>query len=116
ALNILLIEQPPSSCFVDFSKNHAEARRFLNTLKTGLTRADLSAANAFAARLLSKVQSRVEVYYISDFQRKNWANVDFTGLPGGARLFFVDAAPRHRDNRAVLDARFDQSRLLAGDT
>lgn len=115
-VNIVLIEQPPASCFVDFSKNHAEAKRFLQSLKPGLTRGDVNPANALAARLLAKAKTRVEIYYLSDFQRKNWANVDFTALPANARLFFVDVGPRKRDNRALLDVRVNQAQILAGET
>ncbi len=115
-VNVVLIEQPPASCFVDFSKNHAEAKRFLQSLKPGLTRGDVNPANALAARLLAKAKTRVEIYYLSDFQRKNWANVDFTALPANARLFFVDVGPRKRDNRALLDVRVNQAQILAGET
>ena len=116
AVNILLVDSSLSTCFVAFSKDHAEARRFLGRLRPGLGRADLNLANAAAARLLVKNLSRPEVYYLSDFQRKNWANVNFTALPPAARLFFVDVGPTHRDNRAILDARLSQAQVLAGDT
>ena len=115
-VNVMLVEQNPVTCFVDFSKNHAEAKRFLNALRPGLTRGDFNRANANAARLLSKSTKRAEVYYLSDFQRKNWASVDFTGLPPEARLFFTDVAARSRDNRAILGATINQSQILAGDT
>jgi hypothetical protein len=117
ALNILLMDPSPTTCFVDFSKDHSEAKRFLGRLKPGLGRADVNLANTLAARLTAKAAARrSEVYYISDFQRKNWANANFTALPAGARLFFVDVGPVHRDNRAILDARVSQSHVLAGDT
>jgi len=116
SLNILLVDSALSTCFVAFSQDHAEARRFLGRLRPGLGRADLNLANAAAARLLTKDLSRPEVYYLSDFQRKNWANVNFTALPPAARLFFVDVGPSHRDNRAILDARVSQAQVLAGDT
>jgi hypothetical protein len=115
-VNVVLIEQPPRSCFVDFSRNHAEARQFLQRLKPGFTRGDVNQANTFAARLLSKAKTGVEVYFLSDFQRKNWSAVDFTGFPAGARLFFVDVGARYRDNRAVLEVHPAASQLLAGDT
>lgn len=115
-LNLILIEQQPASCFVAFSKNHAEAKRYLQALKPGVTRGEVNQANALAARLLRAAEGKVEIYYVSDFQRKNWASVDFTALPPNARLFFVDVGPRRRDNRAVLEARPSQSQLLAGDT
>jgi hypothetical protein len=116
AVNVLLLDQAPSSCFVEFSRDHAEARRFLNRLRPGLTRGDVNVAMAGAARLMTKSTARPEIYFISDFQRKNWANADFTALPPAARLFFVDVGPSRRDNRAVLDARIGQGQVLAGDT
>ncbi|MGC3960750.1 MAG: BatA and WFA domain-containing protein [Verrucomicrobiota bacterium] len=115
-VNVLLMAASPATCFVDFSKDHAAAKNFLAKLKPGFTRADVNLANSQAARLLSKSTSRPEVYYISDFQRKNWANVNFTALPPAAKLFFVDAGPTRRDNRAILDARLAQAQILAGDT
>ena len=104
-VNVLLMEPNPATCFVDFSKDHAEAKRFLTRLKPGLGRADVNLANAVAARLIAKTAARPEIYYISDFQRKNWANANFTALPPAAKLFFVDVGPARRDNRAILDAR-----------
>ncbi|HEY2952094.1 MAG TPA: BatA domain-containing protein, partial [Verrucomicrobiae bacterium] len=115
-LNVMLVGQNPTTCFVDFSAHHAEAVRFLNALKPGLTRADFNKANAAAARHLGKVTGRSEIYYLSDFQRKNWANVDFTSLPPNARMFFIDVAAKTRDNHAILGAAINQQQVLAGDT
>jgi hypothetical protein len=116
AVNILLLDASPTTCFVDFSKDHAEARRFLGKLKPGLSRADLNLANTLATRLLPKSITRPEIYYLSDFQRKNWANASFTTLPPAAKLFFVDVGPARRDNRAILDAHPSQGLILAGET
>jgi hypothetical protein len=115
-VNLLLMEPNPTTCFVDFSRDHAEAKRFLAQLKPGLGRADVNLANAVAARLMNKTAARQEIYYLSDFQRKNWANADFTVLPPAAKLFFVDVGPARRDNRAILDAHLTQAGVLAGDT
>ena len=116
SVNIITAGQVPQSCFFEFSRNHAEAKHFLSAIKPGLTRADFSQANAVAARLLAQGGRRPEIYYLSDFQRRNWANVDFTALPPSARLFFVDCAPPHPDNRAILGASLSQAQVLAGDT
>jgi hypothetical protein len=115
-LNVVLMEDNPSSCFVDFSDNYTEAKRFLGALKPGLRGADVNRANALAARLIGKGVSRPEVYYLSDFQRKNWANANFTSLPLSVKLFFVEVGPAVCDNRAILDARLDTSLVLAGET
>ena len=66
--------------------------------------------------IFSQAGARPEIYYISDFERKKWANANFTMLPPAVKLFFVDVGPTHRDNRAILDARPSQTEMLAGDT
>lgn len=114
--NILLMEPNPATCFVSFSKDTAEAKRFLKELKPGLGDADVNLANAAAARLFSQSGTRPEIYYLSDFGRKKWANANFTALPSAVKLFFVDVGPARRDNRAILDVRPSQTEMLAGDT
>lgn len=115
-VNVLLMEPNLATCFVSFSKGTAEAKKFLNQLKPGLGRADVNLASTAAARMFPPTAARPEVYYISDFERKKWANANFTMLPPAAKLFFVDVGPTHRDNHAILDARPSQTEMLAGDT
>jgi hypothetical protein len=115
-LNIITAGQAAQTCFFELSRNQAEARQFLSSIKPGLTRADFSQANTVAARLLAQTTSRPEVYYLSNFQRRNWANVDFTALPAMARMFFVDCAGPTHDNRGILHATLNQAQVLAGDT
>ncbi len=114
-VNIVLLGSASSSCFVTFSKDHGEARRYLRQLGPGFTRADVNRANQFAARLLAKEQGACEVYFISDFQRKNWSSVSFESLPAEAKLFFVPVGPRHLANRAVMDARLSEHIILSGE-
>src|SRR5262249_1490071 len=115
-VNLLLMDQGLATCFVTFSGDLAEARRFLDRLQPGFGRANVNQANAAAARLIGSQNARPEIYYISDFQRKKWADADFSGLPAAARLYFVDVGPVNRDNRAILDAKPAQTQVLAGDT
>ena len=115
-VNILLMEPELNSCFMSFSKDIAGAKRFLAQLKPGLGRADVNLANTAAARLIGQAAARPEIYYISDFTRKKWAGANFLMLPPAAKLFFVDAGPSRRDNRAIVDARPSQTQMLAGDT
>ena len=100
-VNVLLMETTPATCFVDFSQDHVEAKLFLGRLKSGLGRADVNLANGLAARLISKTASRPEVYFISDFQRKNWANANFTAIPPAAKLYFVDVGPARRGLKRI---------------
>jgi Aerotolerance regulator N-terminal/von Willebrand factor type A domain len=115
-VNVVLMDSNPGTCFVSFSKDLGGAKRYLDQIKPGFGRADVNLANATAARLFSQAGARPEVYYISDFERKKWANANFTTLPAAAKLFFVDVGPNNRDNHAILDARPSQTEMLAGDT
>lgn len=115
-VNVMLVEQSPITCFVDFSPNHVDAKRFIQNIRPGFARGDFNQANGAAARMIAQNTSRPEIYYISDFQRKNWANVAFKELPTGARLFFVDVSSGIKNNHAVLGASINQSEVLAGDT
>jgi Aerotolerance regulator N-terminal/von Willebrand factor type A domain len=115
-VNVMLVGANPTTCFVEFSRNHADAKRFIDNMLPGFTRGNFNQANGVAARLISQKAARPEIYYISDFQRKNWANVDFTALPATTRLFFVDVSSKTKDNHAILGASINQSEVLAGDT
>jgi hypothetical protein len=114
-VNVLAVGAAPSSCFDGFAANVPEARRFLASLPASATRADYTAANLAAARLLARVEGRAEAYYISDFQRRNWAQVDFQPVAERARLFFVDVAADSPANRGILGVALGQARALAGD-
>jgi hypothetical protein len=107
SVNIVTAGRSAQSCFFELSHNLPEARQYLSTIKPAYGRADFSQANGAAARLLAQA-ARPEIYYLSNFERRNWANVDFTALPPNARLFFVDCA--------ILGATLSQSQVLAGDT
>lgn len=115
-VNILLADPELTTCFVSFSSDLAGAKRFLSQVKPGFSRADINLANTAAARIIGATAARPEIYYLSDFTRKKWANANFQMLPPAARLFFVDVGPTRRDNRAVRDARPSQTQMLAGDT
>ncbi|MDB6172510.1 MAG: rane protein [Chthoniobacteraceae bacterium] len=116
AVNVMLVGAAPATCFVDFSRSHAEAERFVQGTGPGLGRADFTQANASVAHLLAKAGQRAEIYYFSDFQRKNWANVDFSLVPPESRFFFVDVSAKRHENRAILGATMNQAQVLAGDT
>lgn len=115
-VNLLLAGQTATTCFTDFSPNFAEARRFIERLPVGWGRGDFQQVNAVVARLVAQSGHAAEVYYLSDFQRKNWANADFTALPPATRLFFMDVSTELKDNWAILEASINQSQVLSGDT
>lgn len=114
-VNVVAVGATPAVCFDDFAANVSEARRFIEALPAAATRADYTAANLAAARLLARGEGRAELYYLSDFQRRNWAQVDFQPVAERARLFFVDVAPRDPVNHGILGVELGQARALAGD-
>ena len=115
-VNAMVVDATPSLCQVEFSHRHAEVAGFVQAVPQGLGSANFTEANRLIARLLTQVDARMEIYYLSDFQRRSWAKVDFRLLPPQARVFFVDAGSGSRGNRAVLGATINQSRVLAADT
>src|SRR5439155_26862861 len=67
-------------------------------------RADLDAAIAEAVKQLAKVSGyRKEIHLISDFQRSNWAPVEFTRVPKDIRVVFVSVAVPEAGNLAITD-------------
>lgn len=114
-VNVISVGASPATCFDGFTANPAEARRFLSALPASATRADFTEANLLAARHLARGEGRGEVYYLSDFQRRNWAQVDFQAVSERARLFFVDVGSGSPANRGILDVTPGQTRVLAGD-
>lgn len=116
-VNLIAVRHTPSVCFTAFSRDLTEARRFLKSIPTGIGRADFNQANIAAGRLLAPDRSaKTEIYYLSDFQRKNWAHVDFQPVQDNTRLFFVDLADSESGNHAVLNAEILPSHILAGDS
>lgn len=117
SVNVIAAGPSAQLCSSDFANDPADARHFLHALPQGIARADFTQANIAAGRLLSNTSMKgdAEVYYISNFQRKNWAEVDFQPLASQARVFFVDVAPATIGNHAILAAEVNQSQVLAGE-
>lgn len=103
-VNLVMVGRTPETCFAQFSHNTAAARKFLSQKKPLPVEADFKSANSLIKQLADKANGPVEVYYLSDFQRKNWANIHFENLPEQARLFFVPTTDdAQRANQAILD-------------
>jgi len=118
SVDVIAAGAAPELCFSDFTNDYAGALHFLHTLGPGVTRADFSEANGAASRLIANTSAggAAEIYYISNFQRKNWSEVDFQPLAGQARVFFVDVAPATFDNHAIVGAEINESQVLAGES
>ena len=118
-LNAVIVERNPRSCFFDFSGQHDTVLNYLHKLPPGVQTANYEKAIALASRLLGKSKNKAngaDLYFISDFQRENWASIRFDKLPESTRLFFVDVGKPDRTNRAILDVKVSPATILAGET
>lgn len=114
-VNVIAVGPAPAVCFPEFSRNLSEAHRFLRSLEAGNGKADFSAAGLAASQLLSKAKSGAQLHYISDFQRRTWAQVDFPAASTKAEFFFVDVGLPDPPNHGLIGVALGQSQVLAGD-
>lgn len=113
--NLIRVDQAPTAAFAGFSTQKKVALDFLEKSPPPLTNADFRAANQLAGVLAKDAAGPVDIYYFSDFQRRNWADVSFNDLPKGARLFFVSATDDgQRANRAVTALDLVSGAVIAG--
>lgn len=116
-VNVLAAGHEVTACFSTWSLNHAAARTFIKNTGAGHERADFHKAMELAASHLQGVKGRPEVYVISDFQRTNWADANFAGLPKEVRLMLVNLCEEGKappGNHAVTLAEITSSAVLAG--
>ncbi len=100
--SIIAVGAMPETLVPQFTSQHSEISAAIATLSPSAELADMQKAIALAASLLGD-KGAAEVYFLSDFQRTNWADVSFDELPKSARLFFVDTAyGQDRENTALL--------------
>jgi len=101
----ILVGRTPEAGFSQFSHNITAAESFIHEARPQAMSADFKAANLIASQLAAMADGPVDFIYLSDFQRKNWASVQFQGLPDKANLFFVPATDDEaRRNQAILEA------------
>lgn len=113
--NVIRVDASPAAAFLELSTLRDAAMGFLDEALPPLGAADFHAANQLAAELVRDGKGPLDVYYFSDFQRGNWADVSFSALPPDARLFFVSATgDKQRGNRAVTDIKLAEGAVIAG--
>jgi len=112
---IVRVDHAPVAAFASFSSHTAAALAFLDESPSPLTRADFRSANHLAAELAKNSKDAPDVYYFSDFQRRDWADVDFKGLPSGSKLYFVRTTDENqRPNRSIVSLTLGQGAVIAG--
>jgi len=113
--NLVRVDHAPVAAFPAFSSHSEAALKFLDDSPPPLSRADFHMANQLASELAKDIKGSLDVYYFSDFQRRDWADVNFDNLPEGSRLFFVSATDNpQRSNRAIVSLDLGQGAVIAG--
>lgn len=113
--HIVRVDHTPTAAFTSFSTHKSAALEFLDESPTPLTRADFRAANHLATELCKDAKGSPDIYYFSDFQRRDWADVDFKGLPAGSKLYFVSTTDdANRANRSIASLELGQGAVIAG--
>jgi len=105
--NAILVGANAEAVTPEFTTQSPQILRALETAGPGYERADVGKGIALAASLLDRQSvGRAEVYFLSDFQRSNWADVSFAALSKNTQVFFVDVANnRERANTALLSVK-----------
>lgn len=114
-VNVILVGRSPRPAFGQFSHNTAAALKFIDDSEPLATEADFQAAMLLVSQLAEQSPGTLEIFFLSDFQRKNWADVHLTGLPMDARLYFIPATDDEaRTNQAILEASLAEHEPSAG--
>lgn len=80
-------------------------------------RGDASAALSSAIDQLSKLNTNVRrLYIVSDFQRTNWSEVHFEGVPADAQITFVSVDSGNSSNLGITALRASPSAPRVGET
>jgi len=113
-VNIYSIGNEVASAFNQPGSDITLARKFIRSLEPGVTQADFSKVNRQLGGIKVSDTTTTEIYYLSDFQRSDWANVDFRPLPTSARTLFVDVGATKRANHAVTDLKISGETVIGG--
>jgi hypothetical protein len=113
--HVIRVDHAPVAAFSSFTNRSDAALDFLDKSPPPLTAADFRAANHLAAELAADAGPAPDLYYFSDFQRRDWADVEFSMLPEESRLFFVSATDdMKRGNRSISQLELGQGAVIAG--
>lgn len=87
-----------------------QLKRDLQNAQVGVERADVDAAIAMAVKQLEEVKpakDRVqrEIHFISDFQRTNWAAVNYSAIPEDVKTVFVSVGAESTDNTSIAEVQ-----------
>lgn len=119
--NLILAGATPRAIFTEPSMNAESLRGELTKVSVLPERCDVKAALALAGRMLApqseQDERQRELVVVSDFQRSNWAQADFSVLPAQTKIQMESvAASSAPANMAILGARARGRSTQQGET
>lgn len=114
--NLILAGRVPHASFPAPSSNRFHLKRDLQAAKPTFDRADVGAAVAEGLRQLGTMDGVAKrIHFISDFQRTNWAAVNFAALPRDIDTTFVSVGNADGANVAVTSISIRPSAPASGE-
>jgi len=101
--NLILMGATPDNSFDEPSDNLFLLRRDIQGASVTHEYPDINAAIAEAVSELRNVSGSRHICFISDFQRSNWASVDFSRIEPDTELLFMPVGPDREENCAITD-------------
>jgi len=100
--NLILAGRMPKASFPQPSANQFHLKRDLQSAEATFERGDIDAAIAVAIRQLAPLDGIAKrIHFISDFQRTNWAAVNFSEMPSDIETTFIGVGDSDGANIAV---------------
>ncbi|MGY8642344.1 MAG: BatA domain-containing protein [Verrucomicrobiales bacterium] len=118
-INVVLAGSDAVPLLPNFTSNHTQIASQIATLPPSYETVNVGKGIALAESLLLSGKERPEspeVYFISDFQRRNWEIASFENFPRGTRVFFINATDEtERSNTAFVRVEPSATHVASGD-
>ena len=101
--NLILVGATPDNSFDEPSDNLFLLRRDIQGASVTQEYPDINAAIAEAVSELRGASGGRHICFLSDFQRTNWASVDFSRIEPDTELLFMPVGPDREENCAITD-------------
>lgn len=114
--DVILAGAAPQPALPRLSGDFGTLRQAVKSVQANSERGDMPGAVAQAAELLTKSDAPDRTLVLaSDFQRTNWAEVNFDSLPADVKLVTVSSDNGERENAAVTGLKLRPAVPVAGE-
>lgn len=104
--NVIFSGNVPEAIFDEPRATRAQLRAELGSRNYQASRSDIDGAIALALEQLDDQTTRSqEIHFISDFQRSNWASVNFSAIPENVKTVFIPVSGDELRNAAITEMK-----------